>query len=145
MRTSLFQGTLLYTTQIWSWVPDAGPGYYGTMAKTYPPGVHQEMIFEVADHEYVHSSIMSGLTPVKSQDAILGLPDPSDPQKYMMLSPKEQAPSSRRSAAPRTSGTNATGSSPSSARTTTRSRRSSRWSTPSAPAASRIRSSSPTT
>ena len=22
--------------------------FYGTMAKTYPPGVHQEMIFEVA-------------------------------------------------------------------------------------------------
>ena len=65
--------------------------YYGTMAKTYPPGVHQEMIFEVADDEYVHSSIMSGLAPVKTQDALLGLPDPSDPEKYMMLSPEERA------------------------------------------------------
>src|SRR6202163_2843813 len=91
VRTSLFQGALLYTTQIWSWVPDAGPAYYGTMAKTYPPGVHQEMIFEVADHEFVHASIMSGLAPVKTQDAILGLPDPSDPEKYMMLSPEERA------------------------------------------------------
>jgi crotonobetainyl-CoA:carnitine CoA-transferase CaiB-like acyl-CoA transferase len=91
VRTSLFQGALLYTTQIWSWVPDGGPAFYGTMAKTYPPGVHQEMIFEVADNEYVHSSIMSGLTPVKSQDALLGLPDPSDPEKYMMLSPEERA------------------------------------------------------
>src|SRR5437660_5470503 len=45
VRTSLFQGALLYTTQIWSWVPGGGPGYYGTMARTYPPGVHQEMIF----------------------------------------------------------------------------------------------------
>ncbi|MGO9877198.1 MAG: CaiB/BaiF CoA transferase family protein [Acidimicrobiia bacterium] len=91
VRTSLFQGALLYTTQIWSWVPGAGSAYYATMAKTYPPGVHQEMIFEVADNQYVHASIMSGLPPVKSQDAILGLPDPSDPEKYMMLSPEERA------------------------------------------------------
>jgi crotonobetainyl-CoA:carnitine CoA-transferase CaiB-like acyl-CoA transferase len=90
VRTSLFQGALLYTTQIWTWVPDAA-GFYGTMAKTYPPGVHQEMIFEVADHEYVHASVMSGLAPVKTQDAILGLPDPSDPEKYMTLSPEERA------------------------------------------------------
>jgi len=91
VRTSLFQGALLYTTQIWSWVPSADTGYYGTMAKTYPPGVHQEMIFEVADKEFVHASIMSGLAPVKSQDALLGLPDPSDPEKYMMLSAEERA------------------------------------------------------
>jgi crotonobetainyl-CoA:carnitine CoA-transferase CaiB-like acyl-CoA transferase len=91
VRTSLFQGALLYTTQIWTWVPGADSGFYGTMAKTYPPGVHQEMIFEVADNEYVHASIMSGLAPVKTQDAILGLPDPSDPEKYMMLSPEERA------------------------------------------------------
>ena len=90
VRTSLFQGALLYTTQIWTWVPGA-VGFYGTMAKTYPPGVHQEMIFEVADHEYVHASVMSGLAPVKTQDAILGLPDPSDPEKYMTLSPEERA------------------------------------------------------
>ena len=91
VRTSLFQGALLYTTQIWSWVPSGVGAFYGTMAKTYPPGVHQEMIFEVADNEYVHSSIMSGLAPVKSQDALLGLPDPSDPERYMMLSPEERA------------------------------------------------------
>src|SRR5690349_6572514 len=91
VRTSLFQGALLYTTQIWSWVPNGGPGYYGKMAKTYPPGVHQEMIFEVADNEYVHASIMSGLPPVKTQDAILGLPDASDPERYLMLSPEERA------------------------------------------------------
>jgi crotonobetainyl-CoA:carnitine CoA-transferase CaiB-like acyl-CoA transferase len=91
VRTSLFQGALLYTTQIWTWVPGADSSFYGTMAKSYPPGVHQEMIFEVADKEYVHASIMSGLAPVKTQDAILGLPDPSDPEKYMMLSPEERA------------------------------------------------------
>jgi crotonobetainyl-CoA:carnitine CoA-transferase CaiB-like acyl-CoA transferase len=91
VRTSLFQGALLYTTQIWAWVPGSRSEFAGTMAKTYPPGVHQEMIFEVADDEWVHSSIMSGLPPVKSQDAILGLPDPSDPEHYLMLSPEERA------------------------------------------------------
>ena len=34
---------------------------------------------------------MSGLTPIKSQDAILGLPDASDPERYMMLSAEERA------------------------------------------------------
>jgi crotonobetainyl-CoA:carnitine CoA-transferase CaiB-like acyl-CoA transferase len=91
VRTSLFQGALLYTTQIWSWVPNGGPGYYGTMAKTYPPGVHQEMIFEVAGNEWVHASIMSGLPPVKTQDEILGLPNASDPERYLMLSAEERA------------------------------------------------------
>ena len=91
VRTSLFQGALLYTTQIWTWVPGGDRAFYGMMAKTYPPGVHQQMIFEVADGEYVHASIMSGLAPVKTQDEILGLPDPSDPEKYMMLSPEERA------------------------------------------------------
>jgi crotonobetainyl-CoA:carnitine CoA-transferase CaiB-like acyl-CoA transferase len=61
------------------------------MAKTYPPGVHQEMIFEVADDEYVHASIMSGLPPVKTQDEILGLPNASDPERYLMLSAEERA------------------------------------------------------
>jgi crotonobetainyl-CoA:carnitine CoA-transferase CaiB-like acyl-CoA transferase len=49
------------------------------------------MIFEVADNEYVHASIMSGLPPVKTQDAILGLPDASDPERYLMLSVEERA------------------------------------------------------
>ena len=47
-----------------------GADFYGTMGKSYPPGVHQQMIFEVADDEWVHTSIMSGLAPVKSQDEI---------------------------------------------------------------------------
>ena len=61
VRTSLFQGALLFTTQIWTYVENARADFFGTMAKTYPPGVHQEMIFEVADDEWVHTSIMSGL------------------------------------------------------------------------------------
>jgi crotonobetainyl-CoA:carnitine CoA-transferase CaiB-like acyl-CoA transferase len=91
VRTSLFQGALLYTTQIWSWVPKATSFFYFSVAKSYPPGVHQEMLFEVANNEWVHASVMSGLAPVKSQDAILDLPDASDPERYMMLSAEERA------------------------------------------------------
>jgi crotonobetainyl-CoA:carnitine CoA-transferase CaiB-like acyl-CoA transferase len=91
VRTSLFQGALLYTTQIWSWVPSMGMSFSGTMMKTYPPGVHQEMIFEVANNEWVHTSVMSGLTPVKSQDEIVGVEEASDPMRYMMLSAEERA------------------------------------------------------
>jgi crotonobetainyl-CoA:carnitine CoA-transferase CaiB-like acyl-CoA transferase len=49
------------------------------------------MIFEVADNEWVHTSVMSGLAPVKSQDEIIGVEEASDPMRYMMLSPEERA------------------------------------------------------
>jgi crotonobetainyl-CoA:carnitine CoA-transferase CaiB-like acyl-CoA transferase len=91
VRTSLFQGVLLYTTQIWTHIEHASAGFFGTMVKSYPPGVHQEMIFEVANNEFVHTSIMSGLAPIKTQDEILGLPEASDPSHYLMLSPEERA------------------------------------------------------
>ena len=91
VRTSLFQGALLFTTQIWTWAPNAGSAFYGGMVKSYPPGVHQEMIFEVANGEWVHTSIMSGLAPVKGQDEILGLPGASDPARYPLLSAEERA------------------------------------------------------
>ena len=91
VRTSLFQGVLLYTTQIWTWAPKARSDFFGTMVKSYPPGVHQEMIFEVADDEWVHTSVMSGLAPVKSQDEIIGVPGASDPLRYPTLSAEERA------------------------------------------------------
>src|SRR3954451_7783463 len=91
VRTSLFQGALLYTTQIWAWVPSAKTEFAGTMVKSYPPGVHQEMIFEVANEEWVHTSVMSGLTPIKGQDEILGVPGASDPLRYPTLSAEERA------------------------------------------------------
>jgi crotonobetainyl-CoA:carnitine CoA-transferase CaiB-like acyl-CoA transferase len=91
VRTSLFQGALLFTTQIWTWVPGATADFFGTMVKSYPPGVHQEMVFEVANGEWVHTSIMSGLAAVKSQDEILGTPGASDPLRYPMLSAEERA------------------------------------------------------
>jgi crotonobetainyl-CoA:carnitine CoA-transferase CaiB-like acyl-CoA transferase len=91
VRTSLFQGALLFTTQIWTWVPNATADFFGTMVKSYPPGVHQEMVYEVADGEWVHTSIMSGLAPIKSQDEILQVPEASDPLRYPMLSAEERA------------------------------------------------------
>ena len=63
VETSLFQGALLYTTQIWQEVERADAGYHELMGKTYPPGVHQSTIFECAGGEWLHLSVMSGLTP----------------------------------------------------------------------------------
>ncbi|MGQ0824520.1 MAG: CaiB/BaiF CoA transferase family protein [Actinomycetota bacterium] len=91
VRTSLFQGACLFTTQIWTWIPRATSAYYGGMVKSYPPGVHQEMVFAVAGDQWVHTSIMSGLAPIKSQDEILGLPEATDPSRYPLLSPEERA------------------------------------------------------
>jgi crotonobetainyl-CoA:carnitine CoA-transferase CaiB-like acyl-CoA transferase len=73
VSTSLLQGVLLYTTQIWQSIEKADAAVYGLMAKTYPPGVHQGMIFECADREFVHISIMSGKTPTRTLDEILGV------------------------------------------------------------------------
>jgi crotonobetainyl-CoA:carnitine CoA-transferase CaiB-like acyl-CoA transferase len=90
VRTSLFQGALLYTTQIWQDVERATAQFHELMGKSYPPGIHQQMIFECADHEWIHLSIMSGLTPVKSQDEILGLEDAPDPFTFMALPAEER-------------------------------------------------------
>ena len=38
VQTSLFQGALLYTTQLYQDVENPGAGYHELMAKTYPPG-----------------------------------------------------------------------------------------------------------
>lgn len=73
VSTSLLQGVFLYTTQIWQLIEKANAAMYGLMAKSHPPGVHQPMIFECANREYVHVSVMSGLTPKKTLDDILGI------------------------------------------------------------------------
>ncbi|MDZ4826094.1 MAG: CoA transferase [Actinomycetota bacterium] len=91
VRTSLFQGAQLFTTQIWTYVEHSRPDFYGTMVKAYPPGVHQEMIYEVAGDEWVHTSIMSGLTPIKSQDELVGVPEATDPSRFPLLSAEERA------------------------------------------------------
>ncbi len=48
VTTSLFQGALLYTTQIWQHVEKAPAAFHDLMGKSYPPGIHQQMLFEVA-------------------------------------------------------------------------------------------------
>jgi crotonobetainyl-CoA:carnitine CoA-transferase CaiB-like acyl-CoA transferase len=76
VSTSLLQGAFLYTTQIWQHVEKANAAFHDLMGKSYPPGVHQGMIFECADREFVHVSVMSGLPPKKSMDEILDVEPP---------------------------------------------------------------------
>jgi crotonobetainyl-CoA:carnitine CoA-transferase CaiB-like acyl-CoA transferase len=90
VRTSLFQGALLYTTQIWQHVEKAPAAFHDLMGKTYPPGVHQQFLFECANGEWVHTSVMSGLTPTESQDQLLGLDDAPEPFAFMALPPEER-------------------------------------------------------
>jgi len=92
VRTSLLQGAFLYTTQIWTWATKAPGDYWTIMSKSYPAGSHQEMIFEVANDDWVHMSIMSGLPAVRSQDDILGVDvEASNNERYAMLSAEERA------------------------------------------------------
>lgn len=88
VRTSLFQGALLYTTQIWQHVEKAEAPFHDLMGKSYPPGVHQQFLFECANNEWVHTSVMSGLTPTKSQDELLGLDDAPEPFAFMAMAPE---------------------------------------------------------
>ncbi len=96
VTTSLLQGAFLYTTQIWQHVEHAGAPYHDLMGKSYPPGVHQQMIFECANREFVHVSVMSGLVPKRSQDEILGLEDAPDPFTFMSMPPEEREVINRR-------------------------------------------------
>ena len=80
VQTSLYQGVLAYTTQIWQEHEHAPAGYRGVMAKTYPPGVHQSTLFECADGEWIHAATMNGLASTRTPEDILGL-DPVDPRQ----------------------------------------------------------------
>lgn len=90
VTTSLFQGALLYTTQIWQDIEHATSQFHELMGKSYPPGIHQQMIFECANRQYLHLSVMSGLTPLKTQDAILELDDAPDPFTFMAMSAEDR-------------------------------------------------------
>ncbi|MGH9018504.1 MAG: CoA transferase, partial [Acidimicrobiales bacterium] len=90
VQTSLFQGALLYTTQLYQDVEKAPPGYHELMAKTYPPGIHQMMLFECADG-WIHLSVMSGLTPLRTLDEVIGLDDAPDALTAMGFSAAERA------------------------------------------------------
>jgi crotonobetainyl-CoA:carnitine CoA-transferase CaiB-like acyl-CoA transferase len=92
VRTSLLQGAFLYTTQIWTSADKAPGDFWTIMSKSYPAGSHQEMIFEAGGDEWVHMSIMSGLTAIRSQDDILGVDvEASNNERYAMLSEEERA------------------------------------------------------
>jgi crotonobetainyl-CoA:carnitine CoA-transferase CaiB-like acyl-CoA transferase len=90
VETSLFQGALLYTTQIWQHLEKSSAATHELMGKTYPPGVHQPMIFECANREYIHVSVMSGLPPLKTMDEILELENAPDAMTFLTLPPEER-------------------------------------------------------
>ncbi|HXQ58995.1 MAG TPA: CoA transferase [Acidimicrobiales bacterium] len=91
VQTSLLQGALLYTTQLYQDVEKAPSGYHELMAKTYPPGIHQTMLFECAAGRWIHISVMSGLPPTKTLDEVIGLEGAPDILTLMGLSPSERA------------------------------------------------------
>ena len=90
VETSLFQGALLYTTQIWQHLEKSTAATHELMGKTYPPGVHQPMIFECANDEWLHVSVMSGLPPLKTMDEILELENAPDSMTFLTLPPEER-------------------------------------------------------
>jgi crotonobetainyl-CoA:carnitine CoA-transferase CaiB-like acyl-CoA transferase len=89
VQTSLYQGVLAYTTQIWQEHERAPAGFRSTMAKTYPPGIHQASLFECADGEWVHAATMNGRTATRTPEDILGL-DPVD-QRALYADPELRA------------------------------------------------------
>lgn len=90
VQTSLYQGGLAFTTQIWSDADNLSAFDHSMMGKSYPPGVHQVSIYECADGEWIHAATMSGRTPTRSQDDILGL-EPIDFLAALSMSPDERA------------------------------------------------------
>ena len=91
VSTSLLQGAFLYTTQIWQHVEHADAPFHDLMGKTYPPGVHQQLIYECANREYLHLSVMSGLAPLKSLDEIVGAPPSPIPLEMQDWTPAQRA------------------------------------------------------
>jgi crotonobetainyl-CoA:carnitine CoA-transferase CaiB-like acyl-CoA transferase len=73
VQTSLYQGVLAYTTQIWQEHEKAPAGFRSVMAKTYPPGIHQTSLFECAGGEWIHAATMNGRVATRTPEEILGL------------------------------------------------------------------------
>ncbi len=71
--TSLFQGVMAYTTQIWQDHEDFGAPASLMMAKTYPPGIHQLSIYECANGEWMHAGVFVGGSPTDTMENILGV------------------------------------------------------------------------
>lgn len=89
VQTSLYQGGMAYTTQIWVDAERSSPFDHLMMGKSYPPGVHQISLYECANGEWIHAAAMSGRTPTRSQDEILGL-EPLEPLAAFSLSPAQR-------------------------------------------------------
>jgi crotonobetainyl-CoA:carnitine CoA-transferase CaiB-like acyl-CoA transferase len=89
VETSLYQGVLAYTTQIWQEHERPPVGFRSTMAKTYPPGIHQPTLFECADGEWIHAATMNGRTATQTPEDILGL-EPVD-QRALYTDPELRA------------------------------------------------------
>jgi crotonobetainyl-CoA:carnitine CoA-transferase CaiB-like acyl-CoA transferase len=73
LTTSLYQGVLAFTTQIWQSHENADAGTRSIMAKSYPPGIHQGTIYECAAGEWIHAATMSGRQPTATLEEVLGL------------------------------------------------------------------------
>jgi crotonobetainyl-CoA:carnitine CoA-transferase CaiB-like acyl-CoA transferase len=86
VEISLFQGVLSLTTQNWNWT-DKGQFL---LQKTRPPGVHQSFIYECANGEWIHVSVMSGVTPTRSEASILGVED-IPPLSLWAMSPEDRS------------------------------------------------------
>jgi crotonobetainyl-CoA:carnitine CoA-transferase CaiB-like acyl-CoA transferase len=84
VETSLLQGALLYTTMLWQDVPEVPPAYHASVAKTYPPGVHQLMMYECAAKQWLHWSIMSGVAQSASLDEVAQLPATGDRRAHFL-------------------------------------------------------------
>ena len=94
--TSLLQGAFLYSTMIWEEVEHAEDSFHALMAKTDPPGIHQPMIYECKDREYLHLSVLSGLPPKRSQEEITGAPESPLQLETVHWTPEERADLARR-------------------------------------------------
>ena len=86
VEVSLFQGVLSLTTQIWN-LTDEGQFF---LAKTVPPSVHQESIFECRDGRWIHAATMNGLSPLRSEASVLGIEE-IDPATLYAMDPAERA------------------------------------------------------
>ncbi|MHB8466564.1 MAG: CaiB/BaiF CoA transferase family protein [Acidimicrobiales bacterium] len=78
VETSLYQGVLAYTTQIWQRHERSSAAFTTMMQKTYPPGIHQSSVFECAGGEWIHAATMNGRTPTTTVEEILGIDPPGN-------------------------------------------------------------------
>lgn len=89
VQTSLWHASFLYTTQLWQHFATTKSSFHAIMAKTYPPGVHQGSVYECADKEWLHLSLMSGLVPLATIEEVLGLPPAPSPLELFTMPPED--------------------------------------------------------